>query len=89
MAPPCGADWALQVAPLGYRCPVLFHRHRSPAERQNDDHLQQGTDVYYVTRQLGHAIIELTVSTGGALLLAGCLQTDERRWYDRDALDDC
>jgi integrase len=31
-------------------------------------HLQHGTDVYYVSRQLGHASIELTVSTYGAWL---------------------
>src|SRR5262245_12550096 len=31
-------------------------------------HLQHGTDVYYVRRQLGHASIELTVSTYGAWL---------------------
>jgi len=31
-------------------------------------HLQHGTDVYYVSRQLGHRSIELTVSTYGAWL---------------------
>ncbi len=31
-------------------------------------HLQHGTDVYYVSRMLGHASIELTVSTYGAWL---------------------
>jgi integrase len=31
-------------------------------------HLQHGTDVYYVSQQLGHASIELTVSTYGASL---------------------
>jgi len=31
-------------------------------------HLQHGTDVYYVSRQLGHASIALTVSTYGAWL---------------------
>ena len=31
-------------------------------------HLQHGTDVYYVSRQLGHASIEMTVSTYGAWL---------------------
>jgi integrase len=31
-------------------------------------HLQHGTDVYYVSRQLGHASIELTVSTYGVWL---------------------
>jgi integrase len=31
-------------------------------------HLQHGTDVYYVSQQLGHASIELTVSTYGAWL---------------------
>jgi integrase len=31
-------------------------------------HLQHGTGVYYVSRQLGHASIELTVSTYGAWL---------------------
>jgi integrase len=31
-------------------------------------HLQHGTDVYYVSRQLGHADIALTVGTYGAWL---------------------
>jgi integrase len=31
-------------------------------------HLQLGTDVYYVSRQLGHADISLTVGTYGAWL---------------------
>jgi integrase len=31
-------------------------------------HLQHGTDVYYVSRQLGHASIELTVGTYGVWL---------------------
>ena len=31
-------------------------------------HLQHGTDVYYVSQQLGHADIELSVSTYGAWL---------------------
>ena len=56
----CGPDWT----------PKTFSRFTPHGLRHTYAalYLQHGTDVYYVSRQLGHASIALTVSTYGAWL---------------------
>jgi integrase len=66
----CVAAQLVAIRPRGDGTPTLSPRFTPHGLRHTFAalHLQAGTDVYYVSRMLGHADISLTVSTYGAWL---------------------